>query len=444
MSSGKANKIVISGYLTKEGGSYKSWKKRWFVVKNGIIKYSKSDTSEILGYIDLRSVVAIGDLPNYKKANCFTIDAPRRQFIISALDAKSKSDWLTALQEEKNRVDKCKDSEIILANSTNPLSYTKKDFEFKTKVDELRSGEVWEVRRISDAKKFNIKLFYKSLILKNNELHRIKQEKVLLEKLKHPYLIEYYCTFQSSDRIFFLTEFIDGVELYHHLVIVNKFPEPRAAFSAAQVLLALNYLHSQGMVYRGMRPENIYLKSDGNICLTNFSVAKELEDGERTGTLVGVPIYLAPEVLEKNEYDKAIDFWALGILIFEMLTGNPPFDSKDVRKLYHKIVTENVKIPKSMSPAASSLMKVLLVKDPADRLTDIDALKNHEFFKDIDWEKLEKKEATPPYIPDKEIKESIQNILDRSLDVETAGIAVNFSKKKDIISSEDQKKFEGF
>jgi len=266
-----------------------------------------------------------------------------------------------------------------------------------------------------------------------------------LKTLKNPFLMEFLYSFQDEDKVYFVAEFIDGVELFHHLIFSKRFEETRARFHAAELVAGLEYLHSLNLMYRAIKPENMYLRSDGHICITNFALVKELRDGERTGTLVGTPIYLAPEVLLENEYDNRVDWYGLGVLIYEMLVGVPPFQAPDIRKLYHKILTEKLNIPKFLSPEATSLIKSLMERDYNARLTDITKIKAHPFFSGIDWKKIAKKEASPPYIPDAEFSEQVASVLEGKMDLQSAGLGSNLLNipKLEEISAEDQKKFEG-
>eukprot|EP00178_Gracilaria_changii_P000286 TRINITY_DN10345_c0_g2_i1.p1 TRINITY_DN10345_c0_g2~~TRINITY_DN10345_c0_g2_i1.p1 ORF type:complete len:245 (+),score=36.91 TRINITY_DN10345_c0_g2_i1:359-1093(+) len=181
----------------------------------------------------------------------------------------------------------------------------------------------------------------------------------------------------------------------------KKFSEERVQFYAAEILLALEALHAAGIIYRDLKPENILLTNEGHICLTDFGLCKEgiMKEDDRTGTFCGTPEYLAPEVLKGKGYGKAVDWWSFGSLIYEMLTGLPPFYSQDVQEMYKKIMTDKLRFPSSMSENTVAILEALLTRDANERLKEPAKIKQHPFFKSINWDDLAAKKTTPPYIP---------------------------------------------
>jgi len=196
-------------------------------------------------------------------------------------------------------------------------------------------------------------------------------------------------------------DYVNGGELFFHLQKDKRFNEDRARFYLAEIACGLEYLHLNGVLYRDLKPENLLLTADGHICLTDFGLAKEglLCDNARTSTFCGTPEYLAPEVLNGEEYGKPVDWWSFGTLMYEMLTGLPPFYCEDVQKMYQKIISAPLQIPNHFSPDAKDLVEKLLDRSPKTRLSDPKLVRAHPWFKTIDWEKLETKEIKPPFIP---------------------------------------------
>jgi len=219
--------------------------------------------------------------------------------------------------------------------------------------------------------------------------------------VEHPFLPKLYYAFQDVDKLYFVMDFINGGELFHHLHKEKRFSEERTRFYSAQIISALSYLHSLGIVYRDLKPENILLSKEGNVVITDFGLAKEGLHGQnaRTETRAGTPEYLAPEVIKGNKYTKAVDWWSVGILIYEMLTGSPPYVSDQIQQLFEKIIKSPVTFPKTISAEASDLITKLLQKDPVKRLDDPSKICAHPWFKGIDWKKLFAKEITPPFVP---------------------------------------------
>jgi len=246
-----------------------------------------------------------------------------------------------------------------------------------------------------------MKVLNKKAIIKRGEVLHTLTEKNILQNLVHPFLVNLYFSFQTPDKLCFVMDFVNGGELFSHLQKEKKFPEPRTRFYCAEITLGLEYLHNCGIIYRDLKPENLLLTEDGHICMTDFGISKEglVCEDDRTNTFCGTPEYLAPEILQGQPYGKAIDWWSLGTLMYEMLSGLPPFYSKDVQLMYKKILTTELKFPEGASPEARSILQGLLERDPAKRLQDPVVIKTHPFYKLIDWDKLIAKEVPAPYVP---------------------------------------------
>ncbi|XP_030642813.1 serine/threonine-protein kinase Sgk1 isoform X5 [Chanos chanos] len=192
-------------------------------------------------------------------------------------------------------------------------------------------------------------------------------------------------------------------ELFYHLQRERCFLEPRARFYTAEIASALGYLHSLNIVYRDLKPENILLDSQGHIILTDFGLCKEnIEPNGTTSTFCGTPEYLAPEVLHKQPYDRTVDWWCLGAVLYEMLYGLPPFYSRNTAEMYDNILNKPLQLKPNISNAARHLLEGLLQKDRTKRLgctDDFTEIKNHMFFSPINWDDLNAKKLTPPFNP---------------------------------------------
>lgn len=231
----------------------------------------------------------------------------------------------------------------------------------------------------------------------------MSERNVLLKNVKHPFLVGLHFSFQTADKLYFVLDYINGGELFYHLQRERCFLEPRARFYAAEIASALGYLHSLNIVYRDLKPENILLDSQGHIVLTDFGLCKEnIEHNGTTSTFCGTPEYLAPEVLHKQPYDRTVDWWCLGAVLYEMLYGLPPFYSRNTAEMYDNILNKPLQLKPNITNSARHLLEGLLQKDRTKRLgakDDFMEIKSHIFFSLINWDDLINKKITPPFNP---------------------------------------------
>jgi len=289
------------------------------------------------------------------------------------------------------------------------------DFTIKKVIGQGSFGKVLLVTKKEVPHKdrvFAMKVLNKSTIIARNEVEHTKSEKSILMKLEHPFLVKLHYSFQTPDKLYFIMDYINGGELFFHLQKDKKFTEERVRYYSAEIVAGLEYLHNAGVIYRDLKPENLLLTREGHIIMTDFGLSKEgLHDkDDRTGTFCGTPEYLAPEVLEGKGYGKAVDWWSFGTLVYEMLTGLPPFYCEDVQEMYTKIMTADLEIPASMSDEAADLLTRLLDRNDETRLQDPLRIKNHAFFSAIDWDLLVQKKLSPPYIPEVRTDDDTRNI----------------------------------
>ncbi|KIH69142.1 kinase domain protein [Ancylostoma duodenale] len=239
---------------------------------------------------------------------------------------------------------------------------------------------------------------------------------VLKANFHHPFLVSLHFSFQNKDKLYFVLDHLNGGELFSHLQKEKHFSEARTRFYAAQIASALGYLHENNIIYRDLKPENLLLDKDGYLVLTDFGLCKEgMTPNTLTSTFCGTPEYLAPEIILKKPYDITVDWWCLGSVVYEMLYGLPPFYSKDHNEMYNRIVNEPLKIKRSISNASTDIITGLLQKDKTKRLGskgDFNEIKDHEFFKAIDWDKLLRREIKAPFVPRIESETDVRNIAE--------------------------------
>ncbi|EEH19916.2 AGC/RSK/RSKP70 protein kinase [Paracoccidioides brasiliensis Pb03] len=246
-----------------------------------------------------------------------------------------------------------------------------------------------------------------SLTVHKKLVEQTKTERVILESVnRHPFVVKLYYAFQDHEKLYLILEYAQGGELFTHLAMERMFTEDVASFYMAELVLALEHLHHNvGVVYRDLKPENCLLDAEGHLLLTDFGLSKVAVDGDdRCNSSLGTVEYMAPEVVQGKSYGKACDWWSLGALGFDLLTGSPPFKANNHAKIQEKIVKQQLVLPYFLGPDAKDLLTRLLRKDPHKRLgsnmpKDMQTIRNHRFFRKIDWKALERRELEPPIKP---------------------------------------------
>ncbi|XP_053106783.1 cGMP-dependent protein kinase 1-like isoform X2 [Hemicordylus capensis] len=249
---------------------------------------------------------------------------------------------------------------------------------------------------------FALKRLRKDHVVQKRQQEHVLMEKEVLQRSRSPFIVRLFGTFRDSRYVYLLLEFCQGGELWAKLREVRCFSEPVAVFCSACVVEALDYLHAQGIVYRDLKPENLMLDTKGYVKLVDFGFAKALGRGEKTYSFCGTPEYLAPEILRHEGHDYSVDFWTLGVLIFEMLVGRPPFHSAEPQKIYSKIMDGIFSFPVFLSEAACSLVTKLCKRRPGQRLgstsSGIRGIRKHRWFGSLSWKKLSLRQIEAPTV----------------------------------------------
>ncbi|ORE05185.1 kinase-like protein [Rhizopus microsporus var. microsporus] len=270
------------------------------------------------------------------------------------------------------------------------------DFILKRTVGTGSFGRVHLAQSKVNGKHYAIKALDKYDVVRLKQVEHINNEPTILREVAHPFVVTLWDAFQDDTHLFMVMDYVPGGELFSILRKQKKFDEQTAKFYAAEVVLALAYLHEKDIVYRDLKPENILVDDRGHVKLTDFGFAKRIED--TTWTVCGTPDYLAPEIIISKGYTKAVDWWGLGVLIYEMVTGKAPFIDKNPVNLYQKILECRVEWPEDMSPELKDLLQNLLTSDLEVRFTSKE-IKKHAWFDSIDFEQVLKRKVKPPYVP---------------------------------------------
>ncbi|KAI7858140.1 kinase-like domain-containing protein [Circinella umbellata] len=304
-------------------------------------------------------------------------------------------------------------------------------------------GKVYVVRKKDTNRIYAMKVLRKSRIISRSEVTHTMAEKTVLAKVSNPFIVPLKFAFQSPDKLYLVLAFINGGELFHHLQVEGKFSEERSRFYTAELLSALECLHGFNVIYRDLKPENILIDYNGHIALCDFGLCKlNMTENERTNTFCGTPEYLAPELLLGQGYSKVVDWWTLGVLLYEMMTGLPPFYDENTNEMYRKILQDELRFPDDMSSDAKNLLRGLLTRDPNERLGNNgpEDIKNHPFFASIDWRKLLQKKMQPPFKPSVESAYDTSNFDEEFTSEEPLESLVDESQ----ISRTMQEQFAGF
>ncbi|KAI8671503.1 CAMP-dependent protein kinase type 1 [Fusarium keratoplasticum] len=280
--------------------------------------------------------------------------------------------------------------------------YSLGDFDILRTLGTGSFGRVHLVQSKHNQRFYAVKVLKKAQVVKMKQVEHTNDERRMLADVKHPFLITLWGTFQDIKNLYMVMDFVEGGELFSLLRKSGRFPNPVAKFYAAEVTLALEYLHSKNVIYRDLKPENLLLDRHGHLKITDFGFAKRVPD--KTWTLCGTPDYLAPEVVSNKGYNKSVDWWSLGILIYEMLCGYTPFwDSGSPMKIYENILKGKVKYPAYVNADAQNLLERLITADLTKRLGNLYGgpadVKNHPWFAEVTWDRLARKDIDAPYTP---------------------------------------------
>jgi protein-serine/threonine kinase len=293
-------------------------------------------------------------------------------------------------------------SSLDSQKGTIPRTKSMDDFQPLKLVGKGSFGKVILVKYFNNDKIYAMKILDKEEIIRRKQIKHTKTERLLLEKLNHPFIAQLQFAFQDTKKLYLVTEFMQGGELFFHIKRRTGFKEVSAKFYMSQIFLAIDYLHKNGYIYRDLKPENILIDKEGNIKLTDFGLSKVISnngDINTTNTLCGTLEYIAPEIFKRKPYDKSIDWFSFGVVLYEMLTGQLPFHIKNEE--FDESKYKNIKYPEKMSPEAKELIEKLIEIEPEKRLgyNSSDEIRNSAFFKEVDFEKVYNKEYRPPFKP---------------------------------------------
>ncbi|XP_020488786.1 protein kinase C delta type [Labrus bergylta] len=289
---------------------------------------------------------------------------------------------------------------------------------------------------------FAVKVLKKDVVLMDDDVECTMVEKrVLALAWENPFLTHLYSTFQSKEHLFFVMEYLNGGDLMFHIQDKGRFDLNRATFYGAEIVVGLQFLHSKGIIYRDLKLDNVMLDKDGHIKIADFGMCKEKVFGDvRATTFCGTPDYIAPEILLGQKYTFSVDWWSFGVLVYEMLIGQSPFQGDDEDELFESIRSDTPHYPRWITKEVKNMLELLFERDPTRRLGVVGDIRTHPFFKSINWQALEKREVDPPFKPKVKSPGDCSN-FDREFLSEKPRLS---HADKNLIDSMDQTAFAGF
>ncbi|KAF2665372.1 serine/threonine protein kinase [Microthyrium microscopicum] len=340
----------------------------------------------------------------------------------------------------------------ISFQKTDKKHYGPDDFEVLKLIGKGTFGQVFQVRKRDTQRIYAMKILSKKVIIQKKEIaHTIGERNILVRTAMtdSPFIVGLKFSFQTPSDLYLVTDYMSGGELFWHLQKEGRFQEARAKFYISELILALEHLHRHDIVYRDLKPENILLDANGHIALCDFGLSKaNLVGSETTNTFCGTTEYLAPEVLlDEHGYTKMVDYWSLGVLVFEMCCGWSPFYADDTQQMYRNIAFGKVRFPRdALSTEGRNFVKGLLNRNPKHRMGangGAKELRNHAFFADVDWEALAKKRVVPPFKPKLKGELDVSNFDPEFTNARAAALASGINASTPL-SPTVQAKFEGF
>ena len=343
-------------------------------------------------------------------------------------------------EKKMNQNFKNKGENILIENKESKI--TLQDFQKLKVLGRGAFGKVVLVKFLQTNELFALKILKKKFIIKKKQIAHTKTERYVLEKLNHPFIVKLLFAFQDEKKLYFVTEFMQGGELFFHILKNSKYKEKDVQFYMSEILLALEYMHSQNLIYRDLKPENILIGKDGHIKLTDFGLSKLLtEPSDKTYTICGTPEYLAPEIILEKGYDKTCDWFSFGVIMFEMFCGYHPY-KHDHGKINKDLYSHPLKIPEYVPNFAKDLILKLTVTNPKKRIgfNGADEIKSHSFFSEVNFDKVINKKVKPPFIP-KTKDEMDLKYFDKEFTSETVE---TFDNKMSLINNNNNELFDGF
>lgn len=359
------------------------WSEKYLVVQDSILRiYSDEKSMKEEFGIPINEQTCINIIS--PSGDQFSIKNPKQKTVsFRCQTPQIATNWILALRSQK---------------FLNP-SLKIEDFQIISKIGQGYYGRVRLAKKRDTGEFYAIKSIHKRQLLDSNSVQSVFNERNILSSCNFPFIVSLYYTFQSPTKFYFCLEFVPGGDLFRHMNKTGPLSLNEARFYIAEISLALDFLHNIAVVYRDLTPENILLDAQGHIKLAGFGLSKDICKDKFASTFCGTNEYLAPEIIQNQDYSFEVDWWALGILFYEMLIGVTPFFNMNRNLMFKNIIESDIQIPSYLDPLPASLIVGLLIKDPAKRF-GIQEIKKHPLFDGMDWKQIENKQLKPIFVPD--------------------------------------------
>lgn len=407
--------IVKVGWLQKRGEYIKNWRPRYFQLwsDGSFIGYKEIPKSRETEPLNNFSVSKCQIMRTEKpKSNSFIIRCWQWTSLIERTfhldNVAEREEWVSSIQEVADKLRESakyeKEDSVTDEITLRSEKMTLDDFHLLKVLGKGTFGKVMLAKFKKTGEVVALKILKKEVIVAKDEVAHTLTENRVLRTMVHPFLTELKYSFQTKERLIFVMEYVNGGELFFHLSKERVFSEDRSRFYASEIILAVKYLHEKKVIYRDLKLENLLLDSEGHIKIADFGLCKEdVSHGATTKTFCGTPEYLAPEVLEDSDYGPAVDWWGVGVVMYEMLCGRLPFYNRDHEVLFELILTEDLKFPSRLTDGSKSILSGLLQKNPSTRLggstDDAKEVMRHPFFQSVNWDDILHKRVKPPFKP---------------------------------------------
>jgi serine/threonine protein kinase len=379
--------IVKSGWCVKLGAIFKTWRKRWFVLTPHEMRYFVAPGRQQKGTIDISGASAALD-PKCKRQPAFAVRTARRTFQIVTEGPSEAQDWVRVITDAVNA---CHEKVRL------------EDFQILKVIGQGSYGKVRLVQYTRTGQLYAMKSLSKKKLVEFDLTGRTFTERNLLVQANHPFIVSARWAFQTDTKAILVMDYLPGGELWRRLREEKRFSESRTRLYAAELVLAIDYLHTHGVIHRDLKLENILFDQEGHLHVTDFGLIKEKMLGGTTKTFCGTPQYIAPEIIAQTPYNHMVDWWSLGVLVYEMLYGVPPFYNQNESRMFQAIVQTEPPYREGPSFEAILFVKGLLAKSPSQRLgaepAGVMDIKGHPFFQTLDWEKVLRKEIPMEWVP---------------------------------------------